>query len=135
MVVESLTENEYYTNENATFGDRIYAAREAAGLSQSALASRLGVNLKTVKKWEEDITEPRANKLRMVSGLLNISITWLLIGEGIGPQGLGSTTPISADLNEILVELRHTKSELLRLTQHLDVVDKKLRRLGNKSSE
>jgi transcriptional regulator with XRE-family HTH domain len=135
MVVESLTENEYYTNENATFGDRIYAAREAVGLSQSALASRLGVNLKTVKKWEEDITEPRANKLRMVSGLLNISITWLLIGEGIGPKGLESTTPISADLNEILVELRHTKSELLRLTQHLDVVDKKLRRLGNKSSE
>ena len=135
MVVKSLTENEYYTNENATFGDRIYAAREAVGLSQSALASRLGVNLKTVKKWEEDITEPRANKLRMVSGLLNISITWLLIGEGIGPKGLESTTPISADLNEILVELRHTKSELLRLTQHLDVVDKKLRRLGNKSSE
>lgn len=135
MVVKSLTENEYYTNENATFGDRIYAAREAVGLSQSALASRLGVNLKTVKKWEEDITEPRANKLRMVSGLLNISITWLLIGEGIGPQELESTTPISANLNEILVELRHTKSELLRLTQHLDVVDKKLRRLGNKSSE
>ena len=67
--------------------------------------------------------------------MLNISITWLLIGEGIGPKGLESTTPISADLNEILVELRHTKSELLRLTQHLDVVDKKLRRLGNKSSE
>jgi transcriptional regulator with XRE-family HTH domain len=133
--MESVSENNYYANDNATFGDRIYAAREAVGLSQSALAIRLGVQLKTVKKWEEDITEPRANKLQMISGLLNISITWLLIGEGIGPQDPESTMPISADLNEILVELRHTKSELLRLTKHLDVVDKKLRKLGNKPSE
>ena len=133
--MESLSENNYYANDNATFGDRIYAARAAVGLSQSALAIRLGVQLKTVKKWEEDITEPRANKLQMISGLLNISITWLLIGEGIGPQDPESTMPISADLNEILVELRHTKSELLRLTKHLDVVDKKLRKLGNKPSE
>ena len=133
--MESLSENNYYANDNATFGDRIYAAREAVGLSQSALDIRLGVQLKTVKKWEEDITEPRANKLQMISGLLNISITWLLIGEGIGPQDPESTMPISADLNEILVELRHTKSELLRLTKHLDVVDKKLRKLGNKPSE
>ena len=71
----------------------------------------------------------------MISGLLNISITWLLIGEGIGPQDPESTMPISADLNEILVELRHTKSELLRLTKNLDVIDKKLRKLGNKPSE
>ena len=133
--MESLSENNYYANDNATFGDRIYAAREAVGLSQSALAIRLGVQLKTVKKWEEDITEPRANKLQMISGLLNISITWLLIGEGIGPQDPESAMPISADLNEILVELRHTKSELLRLTKNLDVIDKKLRKLGNKPSE
>ena len=133
--MESLSENNYYANDNATFGDRIYAAREAVGLSQSALAIRLGVQLKTVKKWEEDITEPRANKLQMISGLLNISITWLLIGEGIGPQDPESIMPISADLNEILVELRHTKSELLRLTKNLDVIDKKLRKLGNKPSE
>ena len=133
--MESLSENNYYANDNATFGDRIYAARVAVGLSQSALAIRLGVQLKTVKKWEEDITEPRANKLQMISGLLNISITWLLIGEGIGPQDPESTMPISADLNEILVELRHTKSELLRLTKNLDVIDKKLRKLGKKPSE
>ena len=133
--MESLSENNYYANDNATFGDRIYAARVAVGLSQSALAIRLGVQLKTVKKWEEDITEPRANKLQMISGLLNISITWLLIGEGIGPQDPESTMPISADLNEILVELRHTKSELLRLTENLEVIDKKLRKLGNKPSE
>ena len=92
--MESLSENNYYANDSATFGDRIYAARVAVGLSQSALAIRLGVQLKTVKKWEEDITEPRANKLQMISGLLNISITWLLIGEGIGPQDPESTMPI-----------------------------------------
>ncbi|MEZ5913851.1 MAG: helix-turn-helix transcriptional regulator, partial [Paracoccaceae bacterium] len=33
----------WYSEEAATFGDRLAAAREAAGLSQAELAQRLGV--------------------------------------------------------------------------------------------
>ena len=72
----------WYSNEAATFGDRVAAGREAIGLTQEALAKRLGIKLKTVQNWENDLSEPRANKLQMLSGILNVSLPWLLMGEG-----------------------------------------------------
>ena len=70
----------YFTDEIATFGDRLAAAREAVGFSQDDLAARLGVLGKTIRKWEEDRAEPRANKLQMLAGVLNVSMPWLLSG-------------------------------------------------------
>ena len=128
--MENLSVNEYFANESSTFGDRIIAAREAVGLSQSELARKLGVQLKTVKKWEEDLSEPRANKLQMIAGLLNVSITWLIMVHGTGLEGPLEVNDLSADMNEILIELRHTKSEFSRLTQQLDSLEKRLRRIG-----
>ncbi|KAG1647613.1 Succinate dehydrogenase assembly factor 2, mitochondrial [Nymphon striatum] len=77
----------YFSNDSATFGDRVAAAREAQGLKQDELAKKLGVKLKTVRGWEDDVDEPRANKLSMLSGMLNVSMRWLLTGEGnVGPK-------------------------------------------------
>ena len=58
-------------------------------MSQSKLAKRLGVKLKTLKGWENDVSEPRANKLSMMAGMLNVSLLWLLSGEGDGPAAGG----------------------------------------------
>lgn len=128
--MENLLKDNYFANESSTFGDRIIAARESVGLNQSDFARKLGVQLKTVKKWEEDLSEPRANKLQMIAGLLNVSITWLIIGQGAGLKGPSDELEHSADMNEILIELRQTKSELSRLTEHLGALEKKLRRIG-----
>ena len=70
----------WYDPEATTFGDRMTGAREASGLSQSELAKRLGVKVKTIRAWENDQSEPRANKLQMLAGLLGVSIMWLLSG-------------------------------------------------------
>ena len=106
----------YYSDRQATFGDRLYAARDAAGLSQKLLASKLGVKSKTVQAWESDSTEPRANKLQMVSALLNVSMVWLMsgLGSGISPPGELSPNPEN-EINIILKELReiHVSSEAL----------------------
>ena len=128
--MENLLTSDYFANESSTFGDRIIAARESVGLNQSDFARKLGVQLKTVKKWEEDLSEPRANKLQMIAGLLNVSITWLIMGQGAGLKGPSDELEHSADMNEILIELRQTKSELSRLTEHLGALEKKLRRIG-----
>ena len=127
--MENLLKDNYFANESSTFGDRIIAARESVGLNQSDFARKLGVQLKTVKKWEEDLSEPRANKLQMIAGLLNVSITWLIMGQGAGLKGPSDELEHSADMNEILIELRQTKSELSRLTEHLGALEKKLRRI------
>lgn len=76
--------DDWYGPETATFGDRLAAAREMSGLTQDQLAQRLGVKVGTLRKWENDVAEPRANRLQMLAGLLNVSISWLLLGESEG---------------------------------------------------
>ncbi|MEO1291404.1 MAG: helix-turn-helix domain-containing protein [Pseudomonadota bacterium] len=73
---------EYFSDEQATLGDRIAAARQQAGLTQLELANRLGVGAKVISAWENDRREPRANRLQMMAGMLNVSVVWLLTGVG-----------------------------------------------------
>lgn len=119
---------DWYGADTATFGDRVAAAREAAGMTQKQLAKRLGVKLPTVRGWEEDLSEPRANKLSMMAGLLNVSIVWLLTGEGEG--GLShpeEEEELSPDINALLVELRDVKTQINTSVDRLGRLEKKLR--------
>ncbi|MEQ9041450.1 MAG: helix-turn-helix transcriptional regulator [Silicimonas sp.] len=118
-------EMNWYSNEAATFGDRVAAAREARQMSQKALAKRLGIGLKTIESWENDLSEPRANKLQMLSGILNVSIPWLLTGEGAGvvPEGDDVAVP---DFVELLSEMRVLRTEMLRSAERLAIIEKRL---------
>lgn len=68
-----------------TLGGRLSRARDATGLSEAQLAGRLGVRVSTVRGWESDRAQPRANRLSMLAGILNVSLSWLLHGVGTGP--------------------------------------------------
>ena len=83
-----------FTDETATFGDRLALAREAAGLDLAQLAHRLGVRPETLRNWEEDRAEPRANRLQMLAGMLDVSLVWLISGQGPGRgrSGRGRST-------------------------------------------
>ena len=88
----------WFSDEAATFGDRLAGAREAAGHTQDTLAKQLGVEVTSVDAWENDLREPRANRLQMLSGMLGVSLVWLLTGEGEGPEEpteVLTDTPIS----------------------------------------
>ena len=84
-IISSATSSDTYD----TVGGRIYRAREASGLSPAQLARRLGIKTATLHAWENDKSEPRSNKLVMLSGILNVSPSWLMIGAGESP-GVGS---------------------------------------------
>ena len=118
----------WYSEDEATFGDRMAGAREAVGMSQSDLSRRLGVKMKTLRSWEEDLSEPRANKLQMVSGVLNVSLKWLLTGEGEGvdqPEFDDNGIP---EIRDILVEIRDIKSQMTASADRLGRLEKKLRK-------
>ena len=68
-----------------TLGLRIEQARKAAGLSLRQVATRMSVKPSTVEKWEEGSSEPRANKLLTLAGVLGVPVLWLLDGES--PDG------------------------------------------------
>lgn len=116
----------WYSEEAATFGDRLAGAREACDFSQKKLARHLGVKLKTVVSWEQDISEPRANKLQMVSGLLNVSMRWLLTGEGVG-LGEPETEELPGDVARLLSELRDLRVDAARMSERIGRLEKRLR--------
>jgi len=124
----SQVSTDWYGPDTATFGDRVAASREGAGMTQAQLARRLGVKKNTLMGWEQDLSEPRANKLSMMAGLLNVSIMWLLTGEG---DGLTAPTEDAhtADFTGILAELHEIRASMRANTERAARLEKKLRQL------
>ncbi|NPD13740.1 helix-turn-helix domain-containing protein [Xinfangfangia sp. D13-10-4-6] len=114
----------------ATFGDRLAGAREAAGLSQAGLAQRIGVQLTTLQAWEDDMAEPRGNRLQMLAGLLNVSLTWLLTAEGDGitaPDDPSQAAAVPAgQVRAALADLARLRNQASALVQELVTVEKRL---------
>lgn len=120
-------EHGWFSDATATLGDRVTGAREAAGLSREDLARRLGVKLKTIQSWEDDLLDPRANKLQMLAGMLNVSIRWLLTGEGEGLDGPAQAGALSQDAHATLAELGQIRAQMLALSGQMGHLEKRLR--------
>lgn len=62
----------------------------------------------------------------MLAGVLGVSITWLLSGQGDGPMPLTDDDG-APDVSALLGEMRAIRSEQARLTERLGVIEKRLR--------
>lgn len=120
-------DRDWYGPDAATFGDRVLAAREAAGMTQSQVARRLGVKKTTLAAWEDDLSEPRANKLSMMAGLLNVSIMWLLTGEGEGMSAPVEEETSHPEMAEFLAELREIRSTMRANAERAARLEKRMR--------
>lgn len=120
------TDQRWFTDDHATLGDRITAARERSGMTAAVAARRLGVRTATLEGWEEDRAEPRANRLQMLAGLLGVSLRWLMTGEGEGPAPDDGPTP---GLRILLTEMRAMAAEQARLADRLARSEKRLRQM------
>ncbi len=125
---EDNTSDGWYSEDMATFGDRLAAAREFAGLSVEDLAKRLGVKPSVIAGWEEDRKEPRANRLTMLSGMLGISLSWLMTGQGEGPEGDAEEAAITPEVGEILTQMRVVRSQMTQASETLARLEKQLRK-------
>lgn len=122
-------ETGWFSEDAATFGDRLAGAREAAGHSQAELAGQLGVKAVTVEAWENDIKEPRANRVQMLAGLLGVSLRWLLTGAGEGPDAPTEVDAIDADVEMLLSEIRKVRADMAKSSEKLGQLEKRLRGL------
>lgn len=116
-----------FSEEVATFGDRLTHAREGAGLTADELAARAGVRGGLIRAWEEDRREPRGNQLQMLSGMLNVSIRWLLTGTGDGDEAPTPADLLPDRIRTSLEELAELRAEALALAGRMGHLEQKLR--------
>ncbi|WP_324753570.1 helix-turn-helix transcriptional regulator [Roseovarius sp. Pro17] len=123
------TEEKWFDPEATTFGDRLAGAREMAGMTQAQLAKRLGVKKKTMDDWENDLRGPRAMRLSMLAGLLNVSLLWLLTGEGDGPGEPGIANSYVRGSHQLLDEIRAISAQMALNAERLARVEEELHAL------
>ncbi|MGA9278197.1 helix-turn-helix domain-containing protein [Ilumatobacter sp.] len=105
-------------------GARLAEARSAAGFTQREIADRIGVKESTIAKWETGDTSPRGHRVSKLAGVLGVSISWILMGRGVEPNGGGSDIErIRADLDSVRARLDDVVNELAVLDQRLASVD------------
>ena len=112
-------------NQDTTLGGRVFQAREAANMTVAQVINRLGVRKATYMAWEADRSEPRANKLVALAGILNISPTYLL-------SGLGRATPQPPKHQQTIDALR---LEIEQLEQTLKTANKMLSRIKSQAKK
>ncbi|MEM6972297.1 MAG: helix-turn-helix transcriptional regulator [Pseudomonadota bacterium] len=119
-----------FSDTAATFGDRLALAREAQGLSQSQLARRLGLKIDSVRNWEADRSEPRANRLQMLAAFLNVSIVWLLTGRGEGAPAEHLHVEGATEMGQVLADLRALRLKQARIAEEMGRLEKRLLELN-----
>lgn len=67
----------YGTQRAMTIGKRIADKRKGAGLSQTALAARIGVGQTAVSNWEKDIRQPDDQHILKLAKIFGCTANWL----------------------------------------------------------
>ena len=62
-----------------TFGEKLQKLRARAGMSQDALAERLGVSRQAVSRWERDETMPEVDKVVQLADLFGVTTDYLRV--------------------------------------------------------
>jgi transcriptional regulator with XRE-family HTH domain len=123
--VEEVTTLEELQHMEPSMGPRISLAREHAGMSVEELAAHLGVEPASVAAWERDERQPRANRLLMMAGLLNVSLAWLLEGredERMASGGLPSLDGVCAQLDSARMQFAEAMALLETAQASLQVL-------------
>jgi transcriptional regulator with XRE-family HTH domain len=79
------------------FGVRLKEALDYAGMTQTALARALSVNLPTVNRWLNRGVIPDGESLLKLPGVLQVDGHWLLTGDGDMVR-----TPLPAETQKLL---------------------------------
>ncbi|MEO1562066.1 MAG: helix-turn-helix transcriptional regulator [Pseudomonadota bacterium] len=115
-----------FHDDVATFGDRLEAARNARGLTLESFAEKLGVALDVVEAWENNMKLPRANRMQMISGLLNVSLVWLLNGEDNGTFNVADNYDRPEGINDTLGEITQVRTSIMHILDRLDALEERL---------
>lgn len=74
--------------------NKIYSCRKNAGLSQEALAERIGVSRQAISKWETGEATPEVAKLLSLAKTFGVTTDWMLSDDPELPVNEPETEPV-----------------------------------------
>lgn len=86
----------------------------------------MGVEQASVVAWEEDDRPPRANRLNILCGMLDVSLPWLLNGGDAGAPGVRDAT-----LGELQSDLERVSQQLFALAGTVDAMRERVSAANN----
>lgn len=95
-----------------TLGETIRTLRKNAGLSQEALAEKLGVSRQAVSKWENDNGMPETEKLIVMAKLFDTSLDDLISEEKSAPTSPTAENSTQTHIDPAAVTLDVARSFL-----------------------
>lgn len=95
-----------------TIGQRLKFGREKSGLTQRALAEKLGVSQHTIMRWEKDKGCPNAREAAKLAKLLEVTISFLFCAEE-AEEATKPQTRSAEDLDQIVKDLAAQDPEIV----------------------
>lgn len=95
-----------------TLGQNIQAARKSRGMSQEALAEKVGVSRQALGKWEKDTALPGVDNLQALAGALGVGVETLLGGPETDAGG--GQPAVTLDALRALLEARDAREKRRR---------------------
>ena len=132
-MIADMTQRNRKPKARTPFGERMYAARVRAGLTQAELGERLGMSQRGVANWEiRPNSSPSAEQLASLAEILDVSVEELVLGSAEqirkkpGPKG---------KLNKVFQEIstlpRNQQNEIVEVVQMM--VTTKKRKQANRT--
>ncbi len=126
-----ITENPVYVADMATtmgrptdrkrtpFGERLVAAREAAGLSQRELADKLGITQRALCWWEREPVALKPEQLATLATALCVSTDVLLGRDGVKKHGGGPSGKARRAFEAVAKLPRHHQQKIVDVVEAL----------------
>lgn len=106
-------------HSNSTRGKRLRAFREAAGLSQSQLAQRLGVHRSNIGFWEGKGIIPRSDLLAPMAEALGVTVDDLLGKETKPKRTAAPVGRARLVFNQVSKLPRRQQQHIIRVVEDL----------------
>jgi len=101
------------------FGERLVAAREAAGLSQRELADKLGITQRALCWWEREPVALKPEQLATLATALCVSTDVLLGRDGVKKHGGGPNGKARRAFEAVAKLPRHHQQKIVDVVEAL----------------
>ena len=99
------------------FGERLYIAREALGLSQTQVADKMGVSQKAYAVWERYPVALRADQIEQLAEILNVAVEGFFSSNGHSKRGTGPTGKVRQVFDKVSKLPRHQQNKVVEFVE------------------